>query len=188
MAGYLAALTIVLFLGLVITRLIMLRRRGITALHFGNIDKKDFLLPPFALVYFYVVFAAAFGWPLVAAPRFFHSDAIGWLGVALCAGGLLFVVLSLVSFGTSFRVGIDVEHPDKLVTTGVFAVSRNPIYVGFALVLLGQFLVFPSWILLLYLIAGFWLFNRQVLREEAFLRQHYGREYTEYCGRVRRYL
>jgi protein-S-isoprenylcysteine O-methyltransferase Ste14 len=38
-----------------------------------------------------------------------------------------------MSFGTSFRVGIDVEHPDKLVTTGIFAVSRNPIYVGLPL-------------------------------------------------------
>jgi protein-S-isoprenylcysteine O-methyltransferase Ste14 len=96
--------------------------------------------------------------------------------------------LSLVSFGKSFRVGIDVDHPDRLVTTGIFAVSRNPIYVGFACVLLGQFLVFPNWVLLIYLMAGIWLFNRQVLREEDFLRKHYGQEYVEYSKRVRRYL
>ncbi|BBX11162.1 hypothetical protein MNVM_02430 [Mycobacterium novum] len=74
------------------------------------------------------------------------------------------------------------------MTSGVFAVSRNPIYVGFALVLLGQFLVFPSWIPLIYLLAAVWLFNRQVVREEAFLRQHYGQEFADYCNRVRRYL
>ncbi len=74
---------------------------------------------------------------------------------------------SLVSFGRRIRVGIDVDQPDKLETTGIFAVSRNPIYVGFALVLVGQFLVFPNWVPLIYLAAGLLLFHRQVLREES---------------------
>jgi protein-S-isoprenylcysteine O-methyltransferase Ste14 len=85
-------------------------------------------------------------------------------------------------------VGIDVDHPDKLITTGVFAFSRNPIYVAFAFILLGQFLIFSNWIVLAYLIAGVWLFHRQVLREEGFLKDHYGQEYAAYCQRVRRYL
>jgi protein-S-isoprenylcysteine O-methyltransferase Ste14 len=97
-------------------------------------------------------------------------------------------VFSLVSFGNSFRVGIDAEQPGRLVTTGIFAVSRNPIYVGFFLFLLGQFLVFPSWTTLTSLAFATVLFHRQVLREEAFMRQRYGREYDEYCGRVRRYV
>ena len=88
----------------------------------------------------------------------------------------------------SFRVGIDNDKPDELVTTGVFAFSRNPIYVGFASVLVGQFLIFPNWILLVYLVLAFWLFHRQVLREESFLKAHYGQEFTDYCQRVRRYL
>jgi len=188
MPGYLAALALALCPILVLIRLIMLRRSGTHAMHFGSMDSKDFLIPPFALVYFYVVFAGAFGWPLVGSERFFSSDAVAWIGVAFSFCGLLMVLLSLVAFGTSFRVGIDTERPDKLVTSGVFAISRNPIYVGFGLVLLGQFLVFPTWIPLIYLLAGVWLFNRQVLREEAFMREHYGQEYAEYCGRVRRYL
>ena len=157
-------------------------------MHFGKIDKTDFLIPPFALFYFYTVFAAAFNLPLVSTQEFFHSEVISWVGVMLCLAGLILLLLSLVSFGKSFRIGIDVDHSGKLVTTGVFAFSRNPIYVAFAFVLLGQFLVFPNWILLVYLVAGIWLFHRQVLREEEFLRKHYGQEYAEYCHRVRRYL
>ena len=188
MTGYLAALALALCPLLVAVRLIILRRSGTDAMHFGNTDKKDFLIPPVALAYFYVIFAGAFGWPLVGSGRFWRSDAISWAGVACSFAGLLLVVLTLVAFGSSFRVGIDTDRPDKLVTSGVFAISRNPIYVGFGLVLLGQFLVFPSWIPLIYLLAAVWLFNRQVLREEAFMREHYGREYAQYCSRVRRYL
>ena len=186
--GYLAAAAIVLLLGIVLTRVVLLRRTGTNAMHFGNIDKSDYLIPPVAAFYFYTVFAASFGWPLVSTQRFFQSDIIAWIGVGFCFGGLLVLILSLVSFGKSFRIGIDVDHPDKLITTGVFALSRNPIYVGFALVLVGQFLVFPNWVPLAYLLGGVLLFHRQVLREEDFMRRHYGDEYEQYCERVRRYV
>ena len=188
MQGYLAALAIVLLLGMVLTRVYLLRRTGTRAMHFGRIDQTDFLIPPFALFYFYTVFAAAFNLPSVSTQTFFHSELLSWVGVLLCIVGLVLLLLSLVAFGKSFRVGIDVDHADKLVTAGVFACSRNPIYVAFGFVLFGQFLVFPNWVLLVYLAAGIWLFHRQVLREEEFLRQHYGQEYLEYCRRVRRFL
>jgi protein-S-isoprenylcysteine O-methyltransferase Ste14 len=188
MQGYLAALTIVLLLGMALIRVVLMRRTGTRAVRFGRIDKTDFLIPPFALFYFYTVFAAAFDLPSVSTQRFFESEVIAWLGVFLSFGGVVLFLLSLVSFGKSFRVGIDIDHPDKLVTTGVFAFTRNPLYVAFSSVLLGQLLVFPNWIVLVYLVAGIWLIHRQVLREEEFLRKQYGQEYAEYCHRVRRYI
>ena len=188
MPQYLAALMIVLLLGTVLGRVLLLRRTGTRAMHFGELDKTDFLIPPLALFYFYTIFAAAFDWPLVSSQKFFRSTAVASLGVGLCLGGVLVLVLSIVSFGNSFRVGIDVDQPGRLVTTGIFAVSRNPIDVGFFLFLVGQLLVFPNWVLLAYLAGGTWLFHRQVLREEEFMRQRYGQEYVEYCSRVRRYV
>ena len=188
MPHYFAVLTLVLMMGLVVARVRLLRRQGVQAMHFGKLDKTDFLIPPFALFFFYTVAAAAFNWPTVSRQQFFESDGAAWVGVGLCAAGLGLLAWSLVSFGRSFRVGIDAERPDKLITTGVFAFSRNPIYVAFALILLGQFLIFPNWILLVYLVAGVGLFHRQVLREEAYLARHYGAEYEEYRRRVRRYL
>jgi protein-S-isoprenylcysteine O-methyltransferase Ste14 len=184
----LAALTLLLLLGMVLGRSLLMKRRGIKAIYFGNIDKKDFLIPPFAVFYFYIVFAAAFGFPTIAKHQIFHSIAISSAGVCFCLAGLVLVVLTLVSFGRSFRVGIDTDHPDKLVTSGVFAFSRNPIYLAFWLVLFGEFLVFSNPILLIYFLVSIWLIHRQVLREEDFLRQHYGREYLEYRGLVRRYI
>ena len=188
MPKYLGALTIVLLLGMVLTRVFLLKRQGIKAIKFGNIDKTDFLIPPFALFYFYVLLAAAFDWPNVSTRQFFHSEAVAWAGVLFCLAGLFILLWSLISFKQSFRIGIDTDHPDKLIVDGVFAFSRNPIYVAFAMVLIGEFLIFPNWISLIYLVAATWLVHRQVLREEEYLKGHYGRAYEQYCQRVRRYL
>src|ERR1700719_1502332 len=115
MQRHLAALTIVLLLATVLTRVAMLRRQGVRAMNFGKQDKTDFFIPPFAFFYFYLVFAEAFGWPTVTRQRFFASAPVAWLGVAFCFAGLTLLFWSLVSFGRSFRVGIDDENPDELV-------------------------------------------------------------------------
>ena len=188
MPRYFGALTVVLLAGMVFTRVFLLKRRGIHAMKFGNIDKKDFLIPPFALLYFYNVLAAVFNWLTVSTQEFFHSEIVSWAGVLLCLMGLLLFLWSLISFKESFRVGIDTEHPDRLITDGVFAFSRNPIYLAFAIVLIGEFFIFSNWLSLMYIGAGTWLFHRQVLREEEYLNIHYGQAYVEYCHRVRWYF
>jgi protein-S-isoprenylcysteine O-methyltransferase Ste14 len=188
MQRFLASLTIVLLIGMVVMRISLMRRQGINAMLFGKLDKKDFLIPPCAFIYFFQIIAGAFNLPVVSEQQFFDSETISWIGVLFCLTGLILCLLSIVSFGSSFRVGIDVNNPDMLVTTGVFTITRNPIYVALWIVLFGQFLVFPNWILLLYLGAATWLFHRQVLLEEAFMKEHYGQEYSEYCAHVRRYI
>jgi protein-S-isoprenylcysteine O-methyltransferase Ste14 len=188
MPTYFGALILVLSPGIVLTRVFLLKKSGIQAMKFGNIDKTDFLIVPFVIFYFYIVLAAAFAWPAVSTQEFFRSEIISWAGVLLCLVGLLLLLWSVVSFGQSFRVGIDTDHPDRLITDGVFAFSRNPIYVAFAIVLFGEFLIFSNWIRLIYVAAAAWLFHRQVRREEEYLKRHYGGAYVEYCNRVRRYF
>jgi protein-S-isoprenylcysteine O-methyltransferase Ste14 len=188
MPEYLGSLTIVLLLGMVLTRVFLLKRQGIQAMKFGSTDRTDFLIPPFAFFYFYVLFATALGWPNVGGQVFFRSDAVAWGGVLFCLTSLLVLLWSLISFRQSFRIGIDIDRPDKLIVDGVFAFSRNPIYVGFGLILIGEFLILPNWVTLVYLVAAAGLVHRQVLREEEYLRGHYGAAYEQYCHRVRRYF
>jgi protein-S-isoprenylcysteine O-methyltransferase Ste14 len=188
MQEIIGALTLIVMVGMVIARVQMLKRQGVAAMQFGKLDPTDFLIPPFALFYFYLVFAHAFGWPSPAQSVLFEFAALDWLGVILCLLGLGGLAWSLVSFGRSFRVGIDTTTPGSLVTTGVFTLSRNPIYTAFGFILLGEFLIFPNWILLFFLVAAVWLFHRQVLREEEYMKEQYGAGYAEYCRKVRRYL
>jgi protein-S-isoprenylcysteine O-methyltransferase Ste14 len=186
--GYLGALTVVLLLGTVLTRVALLKRRGVAAMKFGELDPTDFLIPPFAFFYFYSLFANTFDWPSVVHGEFFDATWVAWAGVLLCAAGLALMAWSLVSFGTSFRIGIDTDRPDKLITSGVFVFTRNPIYVAFGFVLAGECLIWCNWLTVIYFVAGIAMFHRQVLREETYLREHYGAEYQAYCERVRRYL
>jgi len=188
MPKYFGALTIVILLGMVLTRVFQLKRQGIKAMKLGSTDKTDFLIPPLALFYFYLLFAAAFDWPNISTRRFFHSETVAWAGVLFCLAGLFIFLWSLISFRQSFRIGIDTDHPDKLIVDGVFAFSRNPIYVAFVMVLTGEFLIFPNWVSLVALVAAAGLIHRQVLREEDYLKGHYAEAYEQYCQRVRRYI
>ena len=187
MQGYFAIITIILLMAMALSRVFMLKHQGIKAMQFGEMDKKDFLIPPFALLFVYLIFAHAFNLPKFGS-LLFESGFVSWIGVVVCIVGLIIFLMSLIAFGKSFRVGLDEQHPGKLVTTGIFAYSRNPIYTAFGFILIGILLIFPNWIFLIYLVLGFWLFNRQVLLEEASLKKYYGEEYTEYCIKVRRFF
>ncbi len=187
MARYIASASLVLLIMLVFFRAIQLKRLGIKAIQFGEMDKKDFFIPPFALLLFYIVFASAFDLPNIGS-ELFSSEFTGWAGAVICILGILLFTYALISFGKSFRVGLDEDHPGELVTTGAFSISRNPIYTSFGLILIGVFLIIPNWIILIYVIAGTWLFNRQIVLEEKSLNKIYGDKYSEYCKRVRRFL
>lgn len=187
MTKYIAAATLILLILLVMARAFQLKNLGIKAVQFGEMDKRDFLIPPFALLLFYMVFASAFGLPGIGA-ELFSNELAGWVGAVICIMGILLFIYALISFGRSFRVGLDEDHPGELVTTGAFSISRNPIYTAFGLVLAGIFLIIPNWVILIYVFAGIWLLNRQILLEERSLKKIYGEKYTEYCKRVRRFL
>ena len=78
---------------------------------------------------------------------------------------------------------------DALVTSGPFAISRNPIYLGDALVYLGITVAFGSWWPVLGLPVAVVVMRRYVIdREEAYLTQRFGPAYTTYAGRVRRWV
>lgn len=104
----------------------------------------------------------------------------GWPVVAV---GVTLNVCAVRSRGSG-----DLEHPDRLVTTGPYALSRNPMYLGWTLLHLGTGLVVRSpWVLATWPIA-FAVLHRAVLREEHLLAARFGDTWTDYEARVPRYL
>ena len=78
--------------------------------------------------------------------------------------------------------------PDRLLTTGPYALSRNPMYLGHLIFLLGLALCTGSRLAWCILFANVPWFQRRVLMDEARLRQKFGDEYAAYCRSVRRWL
>lgn len=83
---------------------------------------------------------------------------------------------------------VDLERPSVLISTGPYAISRNPMYVGWSLLYLGGALIKRNaWMIAsLPIVAG--ITHRDVLREEHTLEQAFGEEYLRYRKLVRRYL
>ena len=185
--GLIVILAFIILIFSVLIRAHILKRQGIKAILFGSMDRKDFLIPPFVLFYFYGIFAFTFGLPMFGN-QLWEVTIVSYIGLLLVILAPVLFIWGLISFGVSFRVGVDDQHAGELVTSGAFAISRNPLYVTFFMMLCGVFLVFPAWIFFVYMLAGFWLIDRQVCREENVLRELFGEEYDTYCVRVRRYL
>jgi protein-S-isoprenylcysteine O-methyltransferase Ste14 len=115
----------------------------------------------------------------------------GWLqvaGVILLLVSLAWTVVAQAQMGESWRIGIDEERRTPLVREGVFSLSRNPIFLGMMLTLLGLFLVIPNAVTLLVLVLGVVLIQIQVRLEEEFLSGTHGEAYVEYRCDVRRWL
>jgi protein-S-isoprenylcysteine O-methyltransferase Ste14 len=110
------------------------------------------------------------------------------VGVSLVTSGLILLGLAYVSFGDSWRVGFDVKRPGALVKTGVFAMSRNPIYVFLDLWFIGTFLINGTLIFLIFAGLALAVLHWQILQEEEFLLRLYGQPYQSYCAKTGRYL
>src|SRR5262249_37820263 len=73
-----------------------------------------------------------------------HGAWLALPGVALWLSGLVVVVAAQLQMGASWRVGIDAQARPGLITHGLYARSRNPIYSGLLLALAGFALVLPT--------------------------------------------
>jgi protein-S-isoprenylcysteine O-methyltransferase Ste14 len=110
------------------------------------------------------------------------------VGVVLETAGLALFASALAAFGASWRVGIDERTPGALVTSGVFAYSRNPIFFFFILYAAGTFLIYGTAFFLVSAILVAVGVHVQILQEERFLARTYGDAYRAYRAQTARYL
>jgi len=124
------------------------------------------------------------------------GDALGAGGLieiavvgALVLAGLGFFICAIIALGQNFAAIAQVKSDGNLVTRGPYAIVRNPIYLGYFLILLATPLAFGHAQTLLiavplYLIGAV----PRILLEERVLRAHFGADYDAYAARVWRFI
>lgn len=110
------------------------------------------------------------------------------LGHGFIAVGACVAILSQRHMGASWRIGAAEGETGPIVDDGPFALSRNPVFVGQALLFVGLFLVFPGVVSLTLTAALLIAIHLQVTIEERVLAATLGEPYLDYMRRVRRWV
>lgn len=111
------------------------------------------------------------------------------LGGVFVGGGVILIALASIEFYKHKTTIIPHQHADRLITQGIFKRSRNPIYLGDSLILLGLILKWDS-VLSLPLVPIFlWVIEKRfVLPEEDRLRRKFRVEFARYMQQTRRWI
>lgn len=120
--------------------------------------------------------------PLIAHPAVLFSGAL------LMLAGFVTSLKGHYDLGEYWRSGIDPSGPPAIVSRGLYARTRNPMYIGVLMGQMGFFLALPSVFTLVCLVAGALAILSQVRLEEAHLARVAPQEYLAYSQRVRRWL
>ena len=126
------------------------------------------------------------GWPAIAP---LDRTAVGIFGVVLVVVGIAITLSAQVTMGASWRGDVDPDARTELVTTGPFAVVRNPIFSGTAITAIGLALLVPNIFAVAMLILFVTAWEIQVrLVEEPYLSRVHGDVYRRYAARTGRFV
>ena len=143
-------------------------------------------------VSFVVAMVAGLAGPLLAVTGVVTADpatGVQAVGVVVALAGFAATLAAQSGMGASWRIGVDPGERTELVTTGVFAHVRNPIFTAMAAAQAGMVLVVPTWVsvaALAALVAAVQLQVRAV--EEPHLRATHGEAYAAYAARTGRFV
>lgn len=130
-----------------------------------------------SLIYTLAAWAATSQWPGAFLVRWL-PDAVGTVGVVLTAAGLLMWIVGVVTVMVAY-------NRDQLVTSGVFALVRHPVYAAWiTLIFPGLALLIRSWPMFITPLIAYAIFRRFIRREDEYLEQRFGQAYLDYRRRV----
>lgn len=116
-------------------------------------------------------------------------EGIRWFGLAVAIVGFVGVLAAQTGMGASWRIGVDANEHTGLVTSGAFAVVRNPIFTAMLIALLGLALLVPTAVSAAAFLVLLLAVEIQVrLVEEPYLHSTHGHAYVSYTQRVGRFL
>ena len=112
---------------------------------------------------------------------------LAWAAVGLLWAGTVILTIALIQLGNSIAIGLP-EEVTGLKTSGLYRLSRNPIYIGVFMMSIASVIYFPDLINAAFVLYGIYQHHRIILEEEKFLSERFGLEWKDYRKTVRRYL
>jgi protein-S-isoprenylcysteine O-methyltransferase Ste14 len=151
--------------------------------------------PTISPLYFYTAKLFFFlGWMLFLTKAIFPDfgyipvpKALSWAGIILLLIGSILFIPAVLQLGSSLRYGIP-EEKTKLQTTGIFRISRNPLYMGMFIINIASCIYFPDLANFAFCIYTIIMHLKIVKGEEAFLSNRFGEEWKDYTKRVRKLI
>ncbi|MEK3769054.1 isoprenylcysteine carboxylmethyltransferase family protein [Paenibacillus sp. FSL R5-0887] len=134
------------------------------------------------------VFSVAESFMVTLVGKTFDIPVIHFSGVGVAALGCSIFIQAMIAMRTSWRVGIDKTTVTKLITHGIYKYSRNAAFVGFDLMFLGLYLMYPNLLTLLIFILNIAAIHLLILQEEQHLKSVFGDEYIQYANNTPRYF
>ena len=112
-----------------------------------------------------------------------HSDILGWTGVALCLFGFGLAINARRHLGRNWGLPMSRKEQSELVTSGPYALIRDPIYTGLILAMLGSAIgVNLFWAVLLVPVGAYFIYSAR--REEIVMLQLFPEQYAAYMART----
>lgn len=138
---------------------------------------------------FLIIMIFAYGaqhlWPLGAGT----SSGIKYAGVAVIVLGICIAALAKRDFNRAMTHVAPWKPTRSIVSTGIYAYSRNPMYVAFCFAPVGVGIYMNScWILVSFFPSVVIVYFIAIKKEEAYLKQKFGEAYEQYTTKVRRWL
>ncbi|NQV36597.1 MAG: isoprenylcysteine carboxylmethyltransferase family protein [Candidatus Marinimicrobia bacterium] len=110
------------------------------------------------------------------------------IGISISFFGLFICYVAQKTMGNAWRVGIDRDNITHLIESGIFSYSRNPTYLGLFLVCCGLFVLFPTMMILIWILVFLLLLEFQVRLEEEYMLENHRQAYFNYMKKVKRYI
>lgn len=113
---------------------------------------------------------------------------IKWIGLFLFFESIIFLCFSLIQLGRFTKMGLPKNDQIRLQTSGIYKISRNPMYLGLMLLAISSVMYVPNPVNFIAAASGIIIHHRIVLNEEKFLSSKFGEAYKLYLSRTNRYF